>query len=263
MNKKDTYTYKQILLGLRKEFLEAQKRLDELNKYVFIFDENKVNYYFNLYKSPYEEKAPELTLDINEQSQNKLLNMMKNAYGYKRPSRAIMLRNNNGDYYPFRPYWVRKNDFNISIDPLLKVEFKELVEELLNSDFAKYMTLPTTITAIEAQSIPRIVPRSFQLDLLTDKSQILYLGRKDILELAIRKKRNERWEPLTQELLDYILEIEFPKDAFPEYHQRIIEESIYDDMEFILCKQIKPKTHERLQVREEGKKLILEKINNR
>lgn len=263
MNKKDTYTYKQILLGLRKEFLEAQKRLDELNKFVFIFNENKENYYFNLYKSPYEEKEPELTLNLNVQSKNKLLNMIKNAYGYRRPSRVFMLKNNNGDYYPFRPHWFRKNDFNISVDPRLKAEFKELVEELLKSDFAKYMTIPTTITAIETQSIPRIVPRSFQFDLLTDKSHISYLGRRDILEFASSKKQNERWEPLTPELLDYILGIEFPKDAFPEYHQRIIERSIYDDREIILGKQIKPKTHERLQVREEGKKLILEKVNNK
>ena len=39
LNYKDSYTYRQILIGLRNEFLEYQKKLDMLSDYVFMFED--------------------------------------------------------------------------------------------------------------------------------------------------------------------------------------------------------------------------------
>ena len=71
LNYKDSYTYRQILIGLRNEFLEYQKKLDMLSDYVFMFEdqtwlssEKRDEYHFDLYKKPYiKDIMPELALN--------------------------------------------------------------------------------------------------------------------------------------------------------------------------------------------------------
>lgn len=259
----DTYTYKQILIGLRNEFLEAQRKLDELESSLIVLGGNSDEYYFNLYKALYTNCFPEMALEKKIKNTNRLLNMLRNMYGYRKPTRALVVKDNNGFYYLYRPYRFKKNDFNVVINPNSKVEFRELIEELLNSDFAKFMTFDHMITAINSTAIPRIEPKSFQFDLHTDKSHLSYLGRKDILEFSSVRRKTEKWEPLTQEHLDVVSKIEFPKDSFSKYHQTIIEKGMNDDKELVLDDEYIPSKHTKLKINEDGKKLVLSRIERR
>lgn len=260
--KNDTYTYKQILIGLRNEFLEAQRKLEELKDYVIIFDKNSDNYYFDLYKSPYENKLPELTINriVNEQDAHKLLTLLRDTYGYKKPTRAIMLRDNNGNYYPRRKSYFKKGEFEIVVKDTRKKEFGYLAEELLNSDFAKFMTLDRQIISAGAETKPRIVPDSFRFDLVTEKSVISYLGREDILRFSSAGKPVEKWEPLAQEHLDCVSKIEFMKSDFSEYHQNIIEKNINDDRGIVLYEDYQPSTYAKFKIHEDSKQLVLTKL---
>ena len=62
LNLDDTYTYKQILIGLRNEFLKLQEQLDKLNDYVVMFPDkswitnrDREEYHFDLYPNPYKK----------------------------------------------------------------------------------------------------------------------------------------------------------------------------------------------------------------
>lgn len=129
----------------------------------------------------------------------------------------------------------------------------------MSSDFAKYMTLNNIITAINREPLPRIMPRSFRFDLITEKSQIAYHGRHDILEFSSCGKSAKNWENLTQEYLDYILGIEFLKKDFSQYHQKIIEQNIDNDKKIVLYDEYKPEIHVKFNIKEDNKKLILTK----
>lgn len=256
MSTKDTYTYKQILLGLRNECLEAQRKLDELRDYVFVFDKNKDSYYFNLYDSPYDKKLPELTLDRSI-PKNTLLKIIESLTSHRKPVRVFMAQDNNREYHAIRPQWFSKGDFTIAVDPLRRKEFAELAEELLNSDYAKQMTLKEQIKAIDAESIPRLVPRSYEFDLRAKKGQLEYAGREDILTFASIREPKGRWEPLTQDYLDYLTSIEFPKDAFPQYHQTAIDKVLDDDRPIVLAEEYKPQIRADFKITGDAKKLVL------
>jgi len=249
----DTYTYKQILIGLRNEFLEVQKKLDQLSDYINIYAKNSNEYYFNLYKSSYDETLSELVLERN--IKRRFLERLGIIHAI--PTRALMVKDNNGVYYPLINSWYKRDDFNIAVRRDSVKEFQEMVEEILNSDFAKYMTINGNITAIDSQSRPRIAVRSFQLDLVTDKSLIEYFGRNNTMRFASVKHPTEKWEPLTQEHLDYVSSIEFPKNAFSKYHQKIIEKSIDDDRPILLSEYYKPELNVTLEIQDEAKRLVL------
>ena len=273
LNYKDSYTYRQILIGLRNEFLEYQKKLDMLSDYVFMFEdqtwlsyEKRDEYHFDLYKKTYTKDAmPELALNRVILRKRLLEKLRLNSS----PTRSFMVKDNNGIYYPLRKHWFEKYQFNMVVKPLFEKEFQECVEEILNSDFAKYMQLnehiySATSNIIDQKNNSFLKPNltSYGFDLLTNKSEFKYLGRYDMLEFSMSGYPKERWEPLTQEHLDYISDIQFPKDAFSEYHQSIIERSIDDERPIILSDQYQPTIHTKLEIKDDSKKLILVKSNN-
>lgn len=264
--KENTYTYRQILIGLRNEFLEFQKELDGLGKYLFIMDHRPDGeYYFNLYKEPYKgmlkEKLPELVLD-RDVKQGILQRM---GFGYMNPTRALMVKDNNGNYYPLRKYWFKEDSFRVVILPSKEIEFQEKVDEILHSDFAKYMTLNDIVVASVSNMAPinsfnpRIVPGSFQFDLYTNKSKFAYLGRQNTIKFQSIRGPKEKWRPLTQEHLDNVSNIEFLRDDFPAYHQSIIEKSIDDDRPIILATDYESSMYATFEIQDEEKKLVLRK----
>lgn len=253
---KETYTYKQVLLGLRKEYLEYKRKLDMLMGYAAIYD-LKDHYQFNLFKSAYESTNPELTLDkiIKEGNPKTLLALWNNIFGDRIPTRTIMLKDNNGNYYPNRKYNHRKNDFYVLPHPEYRKEFTELADEIVSSDFAKNMSFTKTIKATDAESKPRLVPRSFEIELVTNNSEVRYHGREDKLRIAGIRKPNEDWTKIGQEDLEYISQIEFPRDEFSEYHQNLIDGC--EDKEILLPVGYTPQVLSKFNIREDEDKVVL------
>ena len=265
-NYKDSYTYRQILIGLRNEFLEFQKELDQLSEYNLTNKTAKKDeYYFNLYQNNLENKNPELVLD-RVMLKKGLLEKLRNA-----PTRAIMVKNNNDVYYPLRKNWYKKDEFNITIKPGCEKEFQECVEEILNSNVAKYMmqlngNIPSiTSMPVVSKKTPIIKPNisSFGFELCTSKSNIKYLGRNNIIEFRSVRMPNEKWEPLTQEYLDYVSELRFLKDNFSEYHRNIIDKTIEDNRPIILSEDYQPKISEMFEVQDTPKQIVLTKTKSK
>lgn len=75
---KNTYAYKQLLLGMRREYLIINKELDELNKYIENLPNNKYEYRFRL-GLPLEfseEETCQLMLDVKTKK-NRILSSIK------------------------------------------------------------------------------------------------------------------------------------------------------------------------------------------
>lgn len=269
---KDSYTYRQILIGLRNEFLEYQKKLNKLRELSVVFGKDDYNY--NLYKPPYSKELPELVVDkcikeYNPKTVGALISLIYHSFFYHKPTRTIMVRDNNGNYFPKRINGnneVKKNEFAIFPRYEDNAEFIELANEILGSDFANMMQLDSKIAAVPSVPIvykktPTIVPTvsSFGFVLCTDKSRFEYLGRNDVLKFSSVKRPNEKWQPLTEEHLDFISKIEFPKDAFSEYHQGLIEKSVDDNRPFVLSEDYQPELFTRFEIQDSPKQLVLAK----
>lgn len=270
INHRDSYTYRQILVGLRKEFLEFQKKLDQLSEYVFIFEKTKEqrdSYYFNLYKNPLDNKKTELVLDRTI-IKKRLLEKLGLRFS---PTRSFMVKDNNGVYYPLRKYWFEENEFNMVIKPGCEKEFQECAEEILNSDFAKYMMqLNSNISAVTSEPFVSknsaiITPNltSFGFDLRTCGSEIKYLGRHNMIQFKSLRHPSEEQKLLTQEHLDYVSTIRFPKDAFSEYHRSIIDNSIDDNRPIVLSEEYQPEILTRLEIQDTPKQLVLTKTQSK
>lgn len=276
VNCKDSYTYRQILIGLRSEFLEFQKKLDQLSEYVLVFEntargypEKKDEYYFNLYKNTVKNMNTELVLDRTI-IKKRLLEKLKLRTS---PTRAFMVKDNNGVYYPLRKNWFEGYQFNVVIKPRCEKEFCECAEEILNSDFAKYMMqLNGNISSVTnnsaffiSENTPVIIPNtlSFGFGLRTSKSQIKYFGRNNTIEFKSIRMPMEEWEPLTQEHLDYVSAIKFSKDNFSEYHRSIIDKNIDDDRSIILSDDYQPALLMRFEIQDTPKQLVLTKTQSK
>lgn len=270
VNYDDSYTYRQILIGLRSEYLKFQKKLDQLSEYVLVFEdtayrhpEKKDEYYFNLYQDSLRHKEVELAVS-RVIIKKRLLEELKIN---KSPTRAFMVKDNNGIYYPLKKDWFEKYQFNIVIKPGYEKMFQECADEILNSDFARYMMkldnniYSVTDTFSDTSLItPNVTNLGFGLR--TDKLQIKYYGRSNIMEFKSLAVEKEKWKPLTQECLDYVSSIRFPKDEFSEYHRSIIDSSSDDDRPVILSDDYKPNAFARFEIQDTPKKLVLTKTQS-
>ena len=112
MNNNETYTYKQILLGLREEYVKANKILDELSNHIYSTSK-LMDYNFILYKTPYtDDNNPELLLGKTIKDDKILFELLykilfRTKTTYMRTT--MMLSDNNGNYYP------KSKKFNIVI----------------------------------------------------------------------------------------------------------------------------------------------------
>lgn len=270
---KDNYTYRQILIGLRNEFLEFQKKLDKLKELSVVF--GKDDYYYNLYKTPYSTELPELVVDkrIKEYAPKTVGALIYHLFFYNQPTRTTMLRDNNGNYFPQRINGndkIKKNQFAIFPRYENNEEFIKLANEILDSDFANMMQLNSNLSSVVSEPIifkktPKIVPTisNFGFALCTGNSRFEYFGRKDILEFSSVKMLNGELNPLTQEHLDLVSCIEFPKDAFSSYHQNIIDRSLDDDRPIVLTEEYIPKTFTRFELQDSPKQLVLTKMSSK
>ena len=250
------YTYKQILLGLRKEFLEINEKLDKLRECVYFTKDKKSNYYFNLISD--SKNKTEMVVDRDNVRES-----IFRKYGYNRvPTRAFVRMNEEELYCLLRKKSFKKKDFNMNVIEGKEQDFQELIKEIINSDFAINMFLTDIIKSkgyLEEELKYAILQPNicnFIFTLRTDKSEFEYEGRKDIIEFSSVSKMNEKFKPLTQEHVDVIANLEFPKESFSTYHQNVIEKNL-DDRPLVLSQDYIPSIGAKFEITEEPKKLVL------
>ena len=238
---KDTYTYKEILLGLRDEFIDVESQLRELKDYSLANKKYVSKYTYYLSKvNP--EHLPELRVSVVRKQtalMRKLRELARRYSYYSDPQTALMVKSNNGIYYP-----LAGKPFKLGVNPEYKEEFERLATELLNSRLANEMNFDE-VYSTSFKERETIATRWFKPYLRLSREnkavQMTYCPETDRVKFASGNI------PLTPELLDEIMSIEFPKEEFTPYHQEIIE-SKKENRDIVLSKTDSPITFGEFQI---------------
>lgn len=257
---KDTYTYKEILLGLRDEFIETESQLRALKNYSLANEKYVSKYHYHLSQLDHDH-LPELRVNVTRKQtelMRKLRSLLQRFTYYNDPRTALMVRSNNGIYYP-----LAGEPFKLGVNPTHHEEFDQLARKILDSRFANEMNFGE-VKSTSNHHHETIATRWYEprLRLNRDKSVAIvdYHGRTDRLKFAGSPNL-----PLTQELLDEIMATEFPKENFSEYHQALIENNPNKDRPILLPEGYEPTTLGEFQVIDYGHddKIYLKKKNAR
>lgn len=257
---KDTYTYKEILLGLRDEFIDTESKLRELKDYSLANRKYVSSYHYRLSQTS-SDYLPELRVNVTRRQSElmrKLRRLLQRFTYYNDPSSALMVKSNNGIYYP-----LAGEPFKLGVNPKYKEEFERLATELLESRFANEMNFGE-VKSTSGEHHETIATRWYEPKLRLNRERSVaivdYHGRTDRLKFAGSPNM-----PLTQELLDEIMATEFPKDNFSEYHQQLIESNPDKDRPVLLPEGYEPTTLGEFQVIDYGHddKIYLKKRNPR
>lgn len=241
------YTFKDILFGLREEYLENERMLAELEPLV-TFKQDKRSIDFHLEK---DEKDNYVELYYIVKKKNGLLRKLINAYcGFDTTLESGIMAKTNNDIYQGDTRTFRVEDDN-------NVKFNEIMTKLND----RY--LMGRVFDLEAANDDEIV----------NVDRRLFLTPEDINAYRRNNTRvvSSKYDPKKDEItfinqkhykVDYrdmygMLEMEFPKEKFPTDVQVLIESSnsfgkptyIYDNDSKHHTKTFEPV--------DEGKKLIL------
>lgn len=195
MRQNNYYTFKELLLGLRYEYLNIQNYLNELKKYTMLDIGGIEDYYFQI---------------IN----NKVVLFIKHKE--KNISQIDFFRNKNNGF-------VFDNGFNKKIKVTNNSIFSKNLELLLNSRF--YNELGHTIIYNKDNDLLKlwIYPQAIVLATgFSEEKYIRYEAREDIIRMSSFNSF------IFREDFYNLLQKKIPKELLNYYHQSIIENSPFD-----------------------------------
>ena len=218
---KDYYTLKEVIFGLRNEQLRAVRRLQELKKYINLYNQKsyeKDYFYLNILGILWY--AQKHKLNLSSRLFEFLDGNLKNALsGYKWSKELI--GNIDGCFKKYTDMFEITN----------YVGFIENLDDILNDDFIKKFSLE--YTSISTKN-PLLIffynnTHSWHLKKKDKGSQIDYYANDDTLEF-ITDYHNKSY----QEIIDELLEVRFPRYLFSEYIQNIIDNNDEEKKEIII-----------------------------
>ena len=207
------YTFKDIVMGSRNEYLKVQEKLKELKNYSE-WDNSKVDdIYYNLeYGNTRGYNTTDISCNIIEKLNylEKLLVRNKKYEYLKQPERGIITRNNSGDFYIL-------NDKN-KIDITNNEEFANIYYYLLNSDFIKKIDFGSikgkdSLTNIFVNNIV------LQEKIFNYFVKMNYIAKDDIIEVSSSKIS------IDENLINLLINTTIPSNNLSDYHKKIIDRS--------------------------------------
>lgn len=232
-----TYSLKQILFALREEYLEVEKRLKELEKYVNITGNiDDISFYihdFNVQK----------TIDMYLRKKQTLVDKIREVLGlngiYTRGVAFWMVPNE----LEAACYWKRKKVCSITdLD-----NFTKSINDIIESDFVKNIRLYTPIK--KGNFV--LDTNAFGVSLLErgiNLSRLDYNPKEDIINI----EREQRI--VTPSYVKDLFNIKFDSESFSDYHKGILDN--YEEKEIIIADDFDSDSLE-LEIIAEPKKLIL------
>lgn len=242
--------FKDVLFGLRPEYLAIEEKLKELKKYSIVLDKNIEDFSYFIIKWNKEMK-PELGCKFKRKENliQKRLHIFTSSIGYFKNKSTILVSDNNDNYN-------MRDDFPIIIDNSNHKEYlHELIVQILNSDFANNMIMPYFKKELfNGEFILKICSSYMDLDIQNDSMKnILSFTQSDILRYNCHNVTNG------QEILNYILnELTIPSDILNEYQQDIITQNNLFDKK-VYFPEIS-KTKESFTIEESPREFVLKKF---
>lgn len=243
---KDSYKFKDILFGLRSEYLMLEQQLSELKKYILMEKYNIEDVYFHL-MSGYEDESVRMLCAIYDRKNKieEILEKIKIQLGILPDEKVSYVNNVDGMY-------------NIEkcpkiVDSFRKEEFSNSVFNILNSEIGRNIKFIHSGIGYDDKPFLSVHPGYISLYLNGYVSLEFNPHKGDFIHMYGYKGM------VTREKIDTILNVDFPKKKFPEYYQNIIENSssigkeydVVGDIEY--CKKVD------FEIIDESKKLVLRK----
>lgn len=220
----EAYSYKQILLSLREEYLKNQKRLNALKKYISLDTKKQFEEYDFYVFNEGRDKYLELALTERQSAIVKLIESISNKIVGDDEKKTINIAHEfNGEMrYLTIPnsknYSI--NDFNslmADADKILGCEFVQKISNprirLEDKDFILKIN-PANIAITTGEHIVDYVP-----------ARLLYTPTNDQLSIIAFD------DPLYMEHINNIFNRRIPAELLGEYHRSIIEKSESKDKE--------------------------------
>ncbi len=199
----DTYSYKEILLGIKEEGREIHKKLLELEECTEKTDSSIIEYYYWVHRWM-ASIFPEIICSITKEDKERLL---------KSQSHTILI-NNNSHYYFQTVAGLYRN-------PAKKEKFNSLAHSILNSNYANSMyTEYINGEDYGYQHTLQITPSVLR--------SAIYKGSDGIVTYQYNFPKNELQlvnvtGEMEDHLIDTVMEFQYPKESFPIYIQEAIE----------------------------------------
>jgi len=220
MQKKDYYTLKEIILGLRKEYMIQQQKLQALKQYCDANRKKLVDYDFSILHVM--EKNPVLFCDYvpkNTKGRKILIGIGKKM-GFPTCLEPFSSLLADDDGYRFK-----KTKFPVHIKPDSLIEFSKHADSILKNEFSNGIkTERIEDNSLDANASLKIASESIYL-FIEEKygkipsSAIFYDSKKDILKI------DSFDEPMDKQSLEAALDIAFPCQGLNEYHINTISNS--------------------------------------
>lgn len=238
----ETYTAKQILFGLRKEYIEVEKHLTELKKYVNV-SKKVENFYFQIAGNPSE-------LFLNLRKKKNLLEKLKmflGLYIYGTTNYNVTNGINNSYYYK------KKEICNISNQE----ELNKKIEQIVQTDFFKNILANNHISIpCNENEINTILITAGYIGFLNGINEIYphldYYPNSDELIMKNVEKI------ITPDDIFKLLNLTFDRSYLNEYHHNILDNYKEKEIDIDDCFI---SNEAKLEIIEEPKKLILKPKN--
>lgn len=222
---RDYYYLREVILGLREEYLKNEDHLRNLKPLVDANDHKIEGFNFLIRQTDYGK--PELYCEIEkkknciEKMVTKILKNM-NYFPVDISDRGICLKNNNDEYF------IQDDRFSVLVKDLYKEQFAENVQQILNSSFAnqikvnylEFISNQVDSSLFLTHSMIHFIERDIGLS--TD-SYLTYKSRDD--KLSYHTNREDIKGFLLDEYFARCLEAQIPREFLSSYHQDIIEQS--------------------------------------
>ena len=205
---RESYSYKDILFGLYKEYVILQEQLDSLNKYVLLEENNLGEVRFSITNQIDCDKVRMLCYLYNKKT--KLEKILKKL-------NIIVDTNFNASYVDEVDGCYKILQYPEVIDKTKQQEFNQSVWYIFNTDFCKNMKWIYSGTGYG--NIPFLSVNSHGVFAsLNDIGSLDFRSSKD-LELHAYSDKGR----LSRDKMEYMLNMQFSKNRFPEYYQNLIE----------------------------------------
>lgn len=220
MEKKDYYELREIIFGLRSEYLKNKEKLRILRTLCTSHDKRVKDFLFSVWQET--GMNPELICEFI-QNENKLCSKLKELMRLQviGKTSTICTKDNNDRYYIMNP------NYNASIIAGLEKEFNLLVKEILNSDFIKNIKINELSSGIsfndsKVHASLRTTQELIDFSIYKESSffdtfSSFYISNSDIISILSQRGR------ISPSQLENIFSIKFSKANFSKYHQEVIE----------------------------------------
>lgn len=256
MEKKDYYYLREIIFGLKDEYLKHKNQMELLNHLVSVEDTKNKLKNFEFFIIQCKSLDPELfcsfVLKLN------ILQQLVYHFGKKNE------RNDLGKGFS-RCNFDDKNDLRLNYCGITLIgqseEFKAKINEIFNSPFVQNININGMSDVLTIASLLGLSLWHTGIEFSTTEGKYLNYfleANKHIIE--IRKDKSN----LTSNDLMYMLNTKFPKGEFSEYHREIIESNpdSTKEVEIIDGPLLSENGYAELELLEKGiltKKLVLAK----